>query len=107
MPRHACQSVTTRRDRGKDGRGGKASRKPKGTLRETAQQHKPTQNTSEVKKAALEYTPTETEKNNNHAQQKPEQAMPCHACINVKTVAGTTVGIETPSYKACDEEYQK
>jgi hypothetical protein len=45
------QCVTKKRERGKGGRGRKAVRKPKGTLRELAQQHRPTQNMAEAEKA--------------------------------------------------------
>jgi hypothetical protein len=68
--------VTKGRERGKGGRGRKASRKPKSTLREPTQQHRPTQNTAEAEKAAREHIPTETEKSNNRTQQKPEQTRP-------------------------------
>jgi hypothetical protein len=69
--------VTKRRERGRGGRENIASRKPKNTLREPTQQHRPTQNTAEAEKAALEHTPTKTEKsNNNHKLQKPEQTRP-------------------------------
>jgi hypothetical protein len=60
--------VTMRRERGKGGKGRRASRKPEGTLTEPTQQHRPTQNTAEADKAVLEHTPTETEKSNNHTR---------------------------------------
>jgi hypothetical protein len=68
--------ITKRREMGKGRRGRKSSRKPEGTLREPTQQHRPTQNTAEAEKAVLEHKPTETEKSNNHKQQKPEQTRP-------------------------------
>jgi hypothetical protein len=70
------RSVLKRGDRGEGERGTKSSRKPKGTLREPTQQHRPTQNTEEVEKVALEHKPTETENSSNHTKQKPEQTRP-------------------------------